>query len=43
MMLEGDLKDIPQSVKKKEEASFCDFFINMGVNERESMTDFLSA
>lgn len=32
MMPEGDLKDIPQSVKKKEEAPFCDFVINMGVN-----------
>lgn len=41
MTLEGDLKDTPQSVKKKEEALFCDFVINMGVNVRQSMTDLL--
>lgn len=43
MTPEGDLKDIPQSVKKKEEAPFWDFVINTGVNERQSMTDFLPA
>lgn len=41
MTLEGDLKDTPQSVKKKEEAPFCDFVINTGVNVRKSMTDLL--
>lgn len=41
MTLEGDLKDTPVSVKKKKEAPFCDFVINMGVNVRQSMTDLL--
>lgn len=41
MTLEGDLKDTPQSVKKKEEAPFCHFVINMGVNVRRGMTDCL--
>lgn len=41
MTLEGDLKDTPQSVKKKEEAPFCDFVISIGVNVCQSMTGLL--
>lgn len=42
MTLEGDLKDTLRSVKEREEAPFCDFVINMGVNVCRSTADVLS-
>jgi len=41
MMLEGDLKDTLWSGEKKDEAPFCNFAINVGVNVHQSKTDIL--